>query len=46
MTEAERKKKKKKKQQSILMAEIGKIIEKSLKTTVDKALDDIFKDWK
>ena len=38
--------KKKKKQQSVLMAEIGKIVEKSLKATVDKALDDIFKDWK
>lgn len=46
MTESERKKKKKKQQQSILLAEINKIIEKSLKATVDKALDDIFKDWK
>lgn len=46
MTQAERKKKNKKKQQSILMAEISKIVEKSLKATVDKALDDIFKDWK
>lgn len=46
MMEAERKKKKKKKQQSILMTEISKIVEKSLKATVDKALDDIFKDWK
>ena len=45
MTEAERKKKKKK-QQSILQAQINKIIEKSLKATVDQALDEIFKDWK
>ena len=45
MTEAERKKKKKK-QQSILQAQLNKIIEKSLKATVDQALDEIFKDWK
>lgn len=45
MTEEERKKKKKK-QQSILEAEIFKIIEKSMQAAVDKALDDIFKDWK
>ena len=40
------KEKKKKKKQSILEAEIMSIMEKSLKTAVDKALDDIFKDWK
>ena len=45
MTEAERKKKKKK-QQSIIQAQINKIIEKSLKATVEQALDEIFKDWK
>ena len=45
MTEEERKKKKKK-QQSILEAEIFKIIEKSMQQALDKALDDIFKDWK
>lgn len=45
MTEAERKKKKKK-QQSIIQAELNKIVEQSLKKTIDKALDDIFKDWK
>lgn len=45
MTEQERKKKKKK-QQSALEAEIFKIIEKSLNAAVDKAIDDIFKDWK
>ena len=35
-----------KKKQSILEAEIMSIMEKSLKTALDKALDDIFKDWK
>ena len=45
MTEAERKKKKKK-QQSIIQTQINKIIEKSLKATVDQALDENFKDWK
>ena len=38
--------KKKKKRESILEAEIMKIMEKSMKTALDKALDDIFKDWK
>ena len=38
--------KKKKNRESILEAEIMKIMEKSMKTALDKALDDIFKDWK
>ena len=38
--------KKKKKKQSTLEAEIFSIMEKSLKTALDVALDDIFKDWK
>lgn len=38
--------KKKKKKQSILEAEIMKIMEKSLKTAIDRALDDILKDFK
>ena len=38
--------KKKKKKQSILEAEIMKIVEKSLKTAIDRALDDILKDFK
>ena len=38
--------KKKKKRESILEAEIMKIMEKSMKTALDKALDVIFKDWK
>lgn len=45
MTREERKKKKKKRK-SILEAEINSIVEKSLKATMDKALDDIFKNWK
>ena len=38
--------KKKKKKQSTLEAEIFSIMEKSLKTALDVALDDILKDWK
>ena len=38
--------KKKKKKQSILEAEIMRIIQKSLKTAIDLALDDILKDFK
>ena len=38
--------KKKKKRQSVLEAEIFRIMEKSLKSAMDKALDDIFKEWK
>ena len=40
------KEKKKKKKQSILEAEIMSIMEKSMKTALNKALDDILKDWK
>lgn len=45
-SQKEKEKKKKKKKQSILEAEIMRIMEKSLKTTLDLALDNIFKDWK
>ena len=38
--------KKKKKKQSFLEAEIMRIMEKSLKTALDLALDDILKDFK
>lgn len=38
-------KKKKKKKQSTVEAEIFRIMEKSLKSALDVALDDIFKDW-
>lgn len=37
---------KKKKKQSILEAEIMRIMEKSLKTALNQAMDDIFKDFK
>ena len=39
-------KKKKKKEQSVLEAEIFSIMEKSLKTALDMALDEILKVWK
>lgn len=38
--------KKKKKKQSILEAEIMRIMQMSLKTAIDMALDDILKDFK
>lgn len=38
---AEEKKRKKKKQSSVLEAELFRIMEKSLKAAMDKALDDI-----
>ena len=38
-------KNRKKKKQSNLEAEIFSIMEKSLKTALDVALDDILKDW-
>ena len=37
---------KKKKKKSTLEAEVFSLVEKSLKTALDKALDDILKDWK
>ena len=40
------KEKRKKKKQSILEAEIMRIMEKSLKTAIDMALNDILKDFK
>ena len=43
MSEREKKKKKKK---SVLEAEILSFLQKSMKTALDLALDDIFKDWK
>ena len=44
--QSEKDKKKKKKEQSVLEAEIFSIMEKSLKTAMDMALDEILKDWK
>lgn len=43
---SEKDKKKKKKEQSSLEAAILQIMEKSMKTALDMALDDIFKAWK
>lgn len=43
---SEKDKKKKKKEQSSLEATILQIMEKSMKTALDMALDDIFKTWK
>ena len=45
MSQKEKDKDKKKKQQSILESEIMRIMQKSLKTAIDLALDDIFKYW-
>ena len=46
MSSHKEKDKKKKKRQSLLEAELFRIMEKSLKVAMDKALDDIFRDWK
>ena len=47
MTQSQKDKEKKKiKKQSILEAEIMQIMQKSLKTAIDLALDDILKDFK
>jgi hypothetical protein len=46
MTQSQKDKEKKKKKQSILEAEVMRIMEKSLKTALDMALDDILKDFK
>ena len=43
---AREKKKKKEKKKSVLEAEILAFMQKSMKTALDLALDDIFKDWK
>lgn len=42
----QKEKDKKKKKQSTLEAEIFSIMQKSLKSALDAALDDILKDWK
>ena len=46
MSSQKEKDKKKRKRQSLLEAELFRIMEKSLKVAMDKALDDIFRDWK
>lgn len=43
---SDRKKKKKEKKKSVLEAEILSFMQKSLKTALDLAMDDLFKDWK
>ena len=40
------KKRKKKKKKSVLEAEILSFMQKSMKTALDLALDDLFRDWK
>ena len=40
------KRKKSKKKKSVLETEIMSIVQKSMKTAIDLALNDIFKDWK
>ena len=46
MSDKKKDKDKKKKKQSVMEAEIMRFMEKSLKSALDVALDDIFKDWK
>lgn len=42
----DKKKKDKKRKQSILEKEIMSIMQKSMRTALDMALDDLLKDWK
>ena len=42
---SEKKEDKKKKKQSVLEKEIFSIMEKSMKTALDVAVDDLLKDW-
>lgn len=44
-TMSEKKEDKKKKKQSVLEKEIFSIMEKSMKTALDAAVDDLLKDW-
>ena len=46
MSQSQKDKEKKNKKQSILEAEIMRIMQKSLKTAIDMALNDILKDFK
>ena len=41
-----KKEKDKKKKKSVMEAEIMRFMEKSMKTALDLALDDLFRDWK
>ena len=44
--EKEKKKKDKKRQRAILEKEIMSIMEKGMKAALDRAIDDLLKDWK
>ena len=46
MSDKKKEKDKKKKKKSVMEAEIMRFMEKSMKTALDLALDDIFKEWK
>ena len=46
MSDKKKEKDKKKKKKSVMEAEIMRFMEKSMKTALDLALDDIFTDWK
>ena len=46
MSDKKKEKDKKKKKKSVMEAEIMRFMEKSMKTALDLALDDVFKDWK
>ena len=46
MSDQKKDKDKKKKKKSVLEAEILSFMQKSMKTALDLALDDLFKDWK
>ena len=46
MSDKKKDKDKKKKKKSVMEAEIMRFMEKSMKTALDLALDDFFKDWK
>ena len=46
MSDKKKDKDKKKKKKSVLEAEILSFMQKSMKTALDLALDDLFKDWR
>ena len=46
MSDKKKDRDKQKKKKSVLEAEILSFMQKSMKTALDLALDDIFKDWK
>ena len=46
MSDYKKNKDKKKKKQSVVEAEIMRFMQKSMKTALDLALEDIFKEWK